>query len=88
LSPQGIIQAEWLRDRLVNSGEIKPDVFISSPERGAHETAKIIEPVMGIKRPMGHAGYWNALTIVITYWDKKRKGAALIHTLHPVLHYS
>jgi probable phosphoglycerate mutase len=31
----------------VNTGEIKPDVFISSPERGAHETAQILAPALG-----------------------------------------
>lgn len=47
LSPEGIEQAERLRDRLSRTGEIKPDVFISSTERGAHETAKIIAPALG-----------------------------------------
>ena len=42
LSPDGFKQAERLRNRLEASGEIKPDVFISSPERGAHETAQIL----------------------------------------------
>jgi probable phosphoglycerate mutase len=47
LSPEGIRQAERLRDRLARTREIKPDVFISSPERGAHETAQILAPVIG-----------------------------------------
>ena len=47
LSPEGIIQAERLRDRLAK-GEIKPDVFIVSSERRAHETAKIIAPALVI----------------------------------------
>lgn len=47
LSPEGVVQAERLRDRLAGTGEIKPDVFISSPERGAHETAQILEPALG-----------------------------------------
>ncbi|MBX3083521.1 MAG: histidine phosphatase family protein [Anaerolineae bacterium] len=47
LSPEGVLQAERLRDRFARSGELKPDVFISSPERGAHETAQIIAPVLG-----------------------------------------
>jgi probable phosphoglycerate mutase len=47
LSSEGLIQAERLRDRLATTGEIKPDVFISSPERGAHETATIISSVVG-----------------------------------------
>lgn len=48
LSPEGIVQAEKLRDRLARTGEIKPDVFISSPERRAHETAKIIAPAIDV----------------------------------------
>jgi probable phosphoglycerate mutase len=47
LSAEGIAQAERLRDRLASTGEIKPDVFISSTERGAHETAKILESALG-----------------------------------------
>jgi probable phosphoglycerate mutase len=47
LSPEGITQAERLRDRLASTGEIKCDVFISSPERRAHETARILAPVLG-----------------------------------------
>jgi 2,3-bisphosphoglycerate-dependent phosphoglycerate mutase len=43
LTPQGVTEAERLRDRLAVSGEIKPDVFISSTERGAHETAQMIQ---------------------------------------------
>lgn len=46
LSPEGIKQAEQLRDRLVRTGEIKPDTFIASPERRAHETAQIIQPAL------------------------------------------
>ncbi|MFN8531422.1 MAG: histidine phosphatase family protein [Anaerolineae bacterium] len=45
LSPEGVIQANRLRDRLAATGEIKPDVFISSPERRAHETAEILAPL-------------------------------------------
>lgn len=48
LSPEGITQAERLRDRLTRTGEIKPDVFISSPERRAKETAEIIAPAFGL----------------------------------------
>jgi broad specificity phosphatase PhoE len=48
LSPDGIIQAEKLRDRLAATGEIKPDIFISSTERGAQETAEIIAPAIGL----------------------------------------
>jgi 2,3-bisphosphoglycerate-dependent phosphoglycerate mutase len=47
LSAAGIKEAERLRDRLVNSGELKPDLFISSTERGAHETAEIVAPALG-----------------------------------------
>jgi probable phosphoglycerate mutase len=50
LSPDGVTQAEKLRDRLASSGEIQADVFISSSERRAQETATIIEPAIG--RPM------------------------------------
>ena len=46
LSPEGISQSERLRDRLARTGEIKPDLFISSIERRAHETAKILSPVL------------------------------------------
>jgi probable phosphoglycerate mutase len=47
LSPEGITQAERLRDQLTSSGEIKADIFISSPERRAHETAQILQPALG-----------------------------------------
>ncbi len=46
LSIEGLEQAETLRERLAKSGELKPDIFISSPERGAHETAKIVASVL------------------------------------------
>ena len=42
LSPKGVTEAEKLRDRLARSGEITPDVLISSPAQRAHETASII----------------------------------------------
>jgi 2,3-bisphosphoglycerate-dependent phosphoglycerate mutase len=45
LSAEGIKQAERLRERLARTGEIAPDVFISSSERGARETAQILAPV-------------------------------------------
>jgi len=35
LSPEGIQQVERLRERLARTKEIRPDVFISSTERGA-----------------------------------------------------
>ncbi|MEZ4669736.1 MAG: histidine phosphatase family protein [Anaerolineae bacterium] len=47
LSELGVQQAERLRERLVRTGEIKPEVFISSPERGARETAESIAPAIG-----------------------------------------
>jgi len=47
LSTEGVRQAESLRDRLARTNEFKPDVFISSPEPGAHETAKILSPALG-----------------------------------------
>ena len=47
LSAEGVRQAERLRERLA-TGEIKADVFISSTERGAHETAQVIAPALGL----------------------------------------
>ena len=47
LSEEGKQQAERLRARLVN-GEIKPDVFLSSSERGARETAEVLAPALGL----------------------------------------
>lgn len=44
LSPEGIAQAEKLRDRLARSGEIRPDVVISSPSQRAEEIAALIAP--------------------------------------------
>ena len=46
LSPEGLAQADRLRERLARTGEIRPDVFISSTNRGAMETAKILAPVL------------------------------------------
>lgn len=46
LSPEGIQQAERLRERLARTKEIRPDIFISSTERGAQETAQILAPVL------------------------------------------
>lgn len=48
LSPEGILQAERLRDRLIRTSEMKPEVFIASPERRAKETAEIITPAFGL----------------------------------------
>ena len=47
LSPKGVEQSKNLRDRLIKSGEIKPDVFISSPHRRSYETAQILIPAFG-----------------------------------------
>lgn len=47
LSAVGQDQAERLRNRLVKSGELKPDVFICSSERRARETADILQPALG-----------------------------------------
>jgi|SRR5215207_1748661 len=41
LSPQGFRQSERLRDRLVRTGEIKPDVFIFSPDEFMERTRQI-----------------------------------------------
>lgn len=48
LSPKGIRQTELLRDRLTRTGEIKADVFISSPMRRAKESAELLAPALGI----------------------------------------
>jgi 2,3-bisphosphoglycerate-dependent phosphoglycerate mutase len=48
LTAEGHRQAERLRARLAATSEIKPDVFISSPERRAQETAEIIAPVFNL----------------------------------------
>lgn len=50
LSPEGVTQAERLRDHLAKTGEITPDVFFSSSSRRAHETAQIIAPAL--KQPI------------------------------------
>jgi probable phosphoglycerate mutase len=47
LTPRGIAQAERLRDRLAATGELAPDVLISSPLRRARHTAEIVAPVLG-----------------------------------------
>lgn len=49
LSPEGIQQAERLRDRLAK-GDIVADVFLSSTARRAQETAQIIAPAL--KQPI------------------------------------
>jgi 2,3-bisphosphoglycerate-dependent phosphoglycerate mutase len=45
LSPEGIRQSEQLRDRLAATQEFNADVFLSSTERRAQETAKILSGV-------------------------------------------
>jgi probable phosphoglycerate mutase len=47
LSTEGIRQAEALKDRLIKTGELKPEVLISSPEPGAHQTAQLLLPAPG-----------------------------------------
>jgi broad specificity phosphatase PhoE len=47
LSDDGRAQVEALRLRLATSGELRPDVVLSSTERRALETAEIIAGVLG-----------------------------------------
>jgi 2,3-bisphosphoglycerate-dependent phosphoglycerate mutase len=47
LSPEGVTQAERLRDRLSAKGDITPDVLLSSTARRAQETAQIIAAALG-----------------------------------------
>lgn len=44
LTPRGVMQAERLRDRLLATQEIKPDVVIASTLPRARQTAEIIAP--------------------------------------------
>ncbi|HVB74584.1 MAG TPA: histidine phosphatase family protein [Ktedonobacteraceae bacterium] len=48
LSPRGVQQAEQLRDRLVKSNAIKPDILISSTLQRARHTAEIIAPALNL----------------------------------------
>jgi len=48
LTPLGRHQAEALRDRLALSGELAPEVFLTSELPRAIETAEIIAPALGI----------------------------------------
>lgn len=48
LTPLGVSQAELLRDRLVASRELRPDVFITSTLPRARQTAEIIAPAFGV----------------------------------------
>ena len=48
LSPEGVQQAERLRDRLLKDEEIHIDVLFSSSMRRAQHTAEIIAPALGL----------------------------------------
>jgi broad specificity phosphatase PhoE len=48
LSAEGILQAERLRDRLLHTREIIPDILISSSERRAVETTRIVAAAFAI----------------------------------------
>jgi probable phosphoglycerate mutase len=47
LSPEGVSQAERLRDRLARTGEITADTLVTSAMRRARETAEILAPALG-----------------------------------------
>jgi probable phosphoglycerate mutase len=47
ISPNGVAQAERLRDRLAATGEIVPDALIASSLPRAQETAAILAPALG-----------------------------------------
>lgn len=47
LTDNGRVQAARLRDRLAASGELRPDVVLSSTMTRAIETAEILEPALG-----------------------------------------
>ncbi len=46
LTELGVRQAQALHDRIADTGEIKPDVFIASPLTRARQTAEIISPAI------------------------------------------
>lgn len=48
LTEHGILQAEHLRDRLKETGEIQADVLIASTLPRARQTAEIIAPALGL----------------------------------------
>ncbi|HKV60264.1 MAG TPA: histidine phosphatase family protein [Ktedonobacteraceae bacterium] len=48
LSPKGVQQVERLRDRLLESKDIKIDVLISSTMQRAQHTAEVIAPALGL----------------------------------------
>ena len=70
LTPEGIGQAERLRDRLAATGEIRADVLLASTFPRAMQTAEIIAPALGLPvvpdddlqemRPGDNGGmYWD-----------------------------
>lgn len=48
LTPEGVQQAERLRDRLTATGEIRADVLLASSFPRAHQTAEIVAPALGL----------------------------------------
>ena len=48
LTPLGVVQAERLRNRLGQTGEIQADVLIASTLPRARQTAEILAPVLGV----------------------------------------
>lgn len=74
LSARGRLQAEALRDRLAATGELEPDVFLSSVMPRAVETAEIIAPAFGLDLRQEcdlcelHPGESDGLT-----WDEYRR---------------
>jgi probable phosphoglycerate mutase len=70
LTPEGVKQAERLRDRLAATGEIKADALLASSYPRARQTAGIIAPALGLPvvleddlqewRPGDNGGmYWD-----------------------------
>src|SRR5215210_102831 len=70
LTPEGILQAERLRDRLATTSEIKADALLASSYPRARLTAEIIAPALGLPvvqdddlqewRPGDNGGmYWD-----------------------------
>jgi probable phosphoglycerate mutase len=57
LSSLGRLQAERLRDRLAESGEISADVLVSSAYARARQTAEIIAPALGDLVVVEEAGF-------------------------------
>jgi probable phosphoglycerate mutase len=48
LTPLGVVQAERLRDRLAQTGEILADVLLASTFPRARQTAEIVAPALGL----------------------------------------